>query len=251
MALDATNPDQNKFDIDSFVKPFDYAGQKAETQNWMDEYSAAIPKTYEMYNRQAGVPQLQQQYLAGGQALQGIQGAIAGMPQTVAGTTRDSMVTEAQRSGMVNKNIANLTPALQSADAAQKQTGTALEMAQTTAESQAARAMLPWEKGFTAMQTQQAREFTGYTTNNQLELDRLVANQSAGLQWTNAERSRANELALQEMSYKQALDSINAQGKNQLEAINKQGENDRQNAKYEAVDLGKGMDWGWSDSWLS
>ena len=94
--------------------------------------------------------------------------------------------------------------------------------------------MLPFERGFDLLQQRQAREFTGYTTNNQLELDRLLANMSAGVTLTEGEKTRANQLAIAEAGYRNQLEGIRLQGQNQLAGIRESGSQFRESKKAPA-----------------
>jgi len=77
-----------------------------------------------------------------------------------------------------------------------------LEMAQQQ------KMMTPWLQEYQDINIMQARKFSGWTFAGQTELDRLLANQSSGLQWTNAEAQRANTLAVQEASFKNSIEYL-------------------------------------------
>jgi len=204
--------DSNKFDINSFVKPFDYATQRAETADLLGRYGTAATQNREKYARAEGLGTINQSILGNQQAMQNLNNLINNMNTTVGQTTGNSMVTQGQRANLVAANIAPLKENLTTLTGQGELLNTAKTAAEANVAAKTAQSLLPFEKEFTTLQTQQAREFTGYTTANQLELDRLLANQQAGLTWTNAEAERANELALAEKQYKAALEQIKEQG---------------------------------------
>ena len=74
---------------------------------------------------------------------------------------------------------------------------------------------MPWEWGYNMQTIMQAREFTGWTQAHQMELQRLMANQQAGYNWTNAEATRAHQLSMLEKEYALQLD--NYQKKNEID----------------------------------
>ena len=207
-----------EFDIQPFVQPFDYAGQQREGEQYLAGYGQAISglpsPTGRLQEFQAGlgVPQLQQRVLQLGELGQALGSQILGQPGQVAGTTRESLVTEAQRQGLVQaqqrplyeqlgtvtRGLATAQPALQ---AAQQQAGllTGLQI------SRDEMGLLPFERGFSLLEQRQAREFSGWTTQMSLELDRLVHNQSAGVTLSEGEKNRMNELAVAEKGYEAAL----------------------------------------------
>lgn len=206
----------NAFDINSFVKPFDFAKQQLEQQNFLTNMGTELPRQQKAIEESLNLPALRQQFTQGAQAQANMQQALNMLPQTVAGTTRDSLVNESQRQSMINAQSAPLTRGVEALTAAQAGTQAAIEQGQKAGSERMAIAMLPFEKGYDLMTQNQAREFTGYTTANQLELDRLIKNQAAGLTWSTDEANRANALAIQEMKYKETMDSITKQGENAI-----------------------------------
>ena len=63
----------------------------------------------------------------------------------------------------------------------------------------------------------QAREFSGWTQAHQWELQRLMANQQAGYNWTNAEATRAHQLEMQRRDYENQLNMMEKQNEMALQ----------------------------------
>lgn len=214
----------NPFEIASFAKPFDYAGQRKESQDYLNSYTNAIqgqealPAMYNRLSEQYGIPQQKELVQGLGQQMTGLNQRLYEMPGVVSGTTRNSLVTQGQRANLIESKSAPLRadlaalgaiygPAASALASSQQEVSTQMGLGQ----QQQAKELLPFEQGFSIMQTQQAREFSGYTEANQLELNRLIANASNGLAWTNAERDRANQLAMAELNYKNELGKMEKQ----------------------------------------
>lgn len=130
----------------------------------------------------------------------------------MAGRTRESLVTAPQKERIVAAESVPLRNNLIQLSSLAQKFGNRLSAAETElgnrmklTQAEQTRELLPWETKSTFLQQMQAREFSGYTWQNEKELDRLIANQKAGLAWTDAERNRAQELAVAEQNYKNTL----------------------------------------------
>ncbi|RLI98261.1 MAG: hypothetical protein DRP08_08275 [Candidatus Aenigmatarchaeota archaeon] len=136
--------------------------------------------------------------------------------------------------GDVGHQLASIQPALTAAQAR------AAGLTQQAIRGEE-RSLLPFEKEFTLLQQHQARQFSGYTFENQLELDRLLANQRTGAQLTDSERNRINQLAIAEKGYQNALDRIRLQGEQDRETYGYK--NDLSN-QYSSLETGFWDLWG-------
>lgn len=220
--------DPHAFDIQKFLQPFDIGAQKEEGQAFTGQTGSVADfisglenpaLTRQRYQKQFGVPQLRTQVQQLSEVGEDFLSQIQAMPSQVAGTTRESLVTEGQRQrlvqsgqkpivenlGEINRALGKAQPALTAAE------GHAADLGNLETQRQLL-GLLPFEMGFDLLQQQQAREFSAYTFENQLELDRLLANQGAGVTLTEGERNRLNQLAVAEVHYRTALDSIKEQG---------------------------------------
>lgn len=216
----------SKFDIPDQNLGFDYGKQANQTRGFLDRYSSAIrgqdsvSKMADVYGSNLMLPEQRENIKLLNEQLTTVGGQLRGLPQQVSDTTKNSLVTEGQRARMVQsqaqplqQTMADLTGSLSQAQAnygmSQDQLNAMIgyELAGQQKE------LLPFEMEYDSMTQQQAREFSGYTFNMQQELERLLANQSAGLTWTNAEEQRAADLAQAEMGYKARMREIKEQGR--------------------------------------
>lgn len=201
----------NQFDIPDFFKPFDFAGQKQENQNWINDYTSAIPRVRSASEAAFGLPQLRESYLAGNQNIANLQNTLFNIPNTVKQTSTNSLLNEGQRQRLVTAQGAPIERALSQLMPAQANLGQTLNMYEGLSSARTAMELDPYAKSYDLMTQRQAREMTGWSEQNQTELTRLIQNQQAGLTWTNAEAQRANQLALQEMQYKLTMDQLSKQ----------------------------------------
>lgn len=220
------NPFEIKYDIPSF----NLAGQKSESADWIKNLTnfigsqESLPAMFDRLSGQLGIPQLQEQTQRLGEATGDITSQLFALPENVAGRTRESIVTAPQQARMISAEAEPMQKNLAQLSTLADKFGSRLSTAQTNLgtmmglyQAQQEKELLPWEKGYDLLTQQQAREFSGYTFENEQELNKLIANQNAGLTWNNAERQRASDLAIAELNYKSAL-----------EQITKKGEQDRQ-----------------------
>ena len=193
------------FDVNQFIKPFDYASQGQQTQDFLGAEKTAIPRLQKETENSLNIPEFRNQVVQGTQGAANTNLAMTQLPDTIKASTMGSLVNEGQRQNMIAKQSVPLTRQLEAQNASIAGATAGLTNATNAYTSKITQAMLPWEQGFNDMQVQQARQFSGYTTQNQLELDRLIANQKAGLQWTTDEANRANALAVAEKQYQSSL----------------------------------------------
>ena len=181
----ATCPDAK---IQSFLKPFDFGKQAREGQEFISGFGAAIPKIRGEVEGQLGLPQLRETSFGLGEAISDISGQIRGVPGVVAGTTRQSLITDPQRQRLVAKQQQPLREDLARLAEAEARISPRLAATEQLAGQRVSENLLPFQLGFNLLEQNQARQFSGYTTANQLELNRLIANQDFGL--------RTQELAI-------------------------------------------------------
>lgn len=231
-AWNAGNPSfgTDKFNVPSFIQPFDFASQKAEQDKLTGEYSTAIagqktvPQLYSQYEKQYQIPELRESMQQGTEAYRDISQQISDIPETTAATTRESLVTAGQAGQMNQAQYAKLAPVAESIGRTVEQVGQMLTQAETNMNTalqmeiaQQKKDLMPFEWKYNLMNINQAREESGWTTTLQAELNRLLSNQSAGLSWTNAEAERANQLAQIEKQYQNNLDLLEKQNEYALD----------------------------------
>jgi len=221
----------NQYNIPSLNNPFNYGQQRTENADWLSGYTQTIgnqptyTKLTDQYANKYMIPQLTEQVQSYDTLAAQYANQLAAMPKNVAATTTESLVSDPQRQRIVEarsepiqqalSTVGNLGQAARSGlQSAQSQQAGAVsaEMAQLEKE------LMPWEKQYDLMNVMQAREFTGWNSEMERELNTLLSNQQSGLTWTNAEAQRAN-----------ALQQIKEQYAGQLNLLEKQGE---QQAKF-------------------
>jgi len=216
----------NQYNIPSLNNPFNFGQQRAENQNWLQGYTSTIQgqPTYtalaDRYSNKYMIPQLTEQVQAYDTQAAQLANQLSAMPRNVAATTTESLVSDPQRQRIVEARSEPLYESLQAVgnlgQAARSglQTAQGLQAGAISAEmAQLQKELMPWEKQYDLMSVMQAREFSGWNSEMERELNTLLSNQQAGLTWTNAEAQRAN-----------ALQQIKEQYSNQLNLLEKQGE---------------------------
>lgn len=211
----------DQFMIDPFLQPFDFEGQKAEGQSYVSgltEFLQSQESLNQMYDRigsQLDLPRQRENVMQIAEGVDQLAAALKGVPDSVRGRTRNSLVTDAQANRIIAKESEGLGAELSDLQNAGNIASMRLQASEEELskrmgleQAQQQKFLLPWEKEYDLLTQRQAREFSGYTFANQLELNRLISNQNAGLTWTNAEKQRAHELAMQEQAFKNQLETL-------------------------------------------
>ena len=219
---------ESNFEISSFAQPFDFEQQRGRfglSPDILGRLRSTIsgfeqlPESAARIGQELQLPQQRENVLRLGELTSGLQNQLRALPEQVAGRSRESLVTAPQQQRIIQaegqpiaQNLAQLAGVQELAGArlgqGEQQLGQRLGLEQAEQNRQ----LLPFEFEFTAEENSQARELSGYTFENQLELDRLISNQNAGLTWTNAERQRASELAIAERGFENNLAQIRESG---------------------------------------
>lgn len=208
----------NPFEVTRKTPGFNIAQQEADANAYLDKYTSAIGSLaptadiYSGYAEKLGVPALQEKSNKYSQLTDSLTASLDALPDQIAGRSQESMLTQGQKERMVTAESQPILDNLSKLGVASSRVGQQLSQAQTNAAQMTGydvadqeRTLLPFEKGFDMLEQRQAREFSGYTFQEQQELNRLLENAQLGFQWTNAEKNRAHELSLKEMEYKEAL----------------------------------------------
>lgn len=210
----------DQYMIPSFSTPFDYSGARGRSSGLLGDYSSFLAgqeKYPQMYDRLAGqyqLPQMQEAYQMGSERLAGLSSQIMGMPDQIKGTTRDSMVTESQKQGMVQAGQAPLTQEAGVLGGQMEQLGSQMGMANeginramSMQMAQQDRELAPYEMGISEEQRLTAMEHSGWSTENSQELSRLQSNQQAGITLSEGEKNRQHQLEVQKEQYKLQLEN--------------------------------------------
>lgn len=216
--------DAGQFMIEPFIQPFQFDQQKSENQQLLGSFEGAIagqetmPQMQQRYENRYFIPELREQMQTGREAYQNVVNQIRAIPDTIAQTTRESMVTAGQAAKMAQADYKKLAPVAEALGQTVESVGRMLTDAEKNMNTsmqmeiaQQKKDLMPFEQAFNLQTIMQAREFTGWTTAHQMELQRLMANQQAGYNWTNAEAQRAHDLKMLQERYSQELNLLNKQ----------------------------------------
>lgn len=180
------------------------AGQQADTNAFLGKYTGAINAQPTMsvladrFGQEAGLPTLRAN-------AQSLQNTMFQLPETYKAATRGYDVNNNQLSRIVGQKQFELGP---SAELAQQNLGNAENVVNTrlgyaTAEQQ--KQLLPYQSEQTLLTDRLARESSMFSQANQQELDGIIAKINAGVTLSEGEANRANQLAIAEKGYANAL----------------------------------------------
>jgi len=214
----------DQFNIPSLNNPFNFGQQRNENTQWNTGYTNAInsqPKysnILDKYNDRYMIPQLTEQVRTYDDQAAQLANQLSAMPRNVAATTTESLVSDPQRQRIVEARSEPLYQSLQTVGNLGQAARSGLQTMQgqvnnsVNAEiAQLDKELQPWERSYDMMTVMQAREFSGWNSEMERELNTLLANQQAGLTWTNAEAQRASSLKIAREGYKNQLDQIQKQ----------------------------------------
>ena len=209
----------DKFNIPGgVVKPFDFEQQRSEQGGFLQGFDQllkgqeTLPAIQDRLGNKYGIPDLQENYLRQKEAGEQVGNQVRGLAAGTKDRFAESMLTQGQVNNVINKEAKGLLEQFNSLGQITEQTGQRLAMAEQNLNNEAKmelaqqqKEMTPWLQSYDMMNIMQARESANWGITSQLELNRLLSNQSSGLQWTNAEANRANALAMQEKEFQNSL----------------------------------------------
>lgn len=172
----------------------------------------SVPKLIEQYDTKYGIPQIQQQMQEGTGQYDMLGEQIRGMSKSIAQGSQESILTQGQKDRIVQSRQAplleqqgvlgtNLSRLGQRLTAAQTNSSKMVEAEQV----QQAKELQPWLQAFKNEEVLGAMKMTGWTFSNQIELDKLLANQQAGITLSEGEKNRAQQLSIAEKGFENAL----------------------------------------------
>ena len=173
---------------------------------------------YSKLETEAGIPELRTSAKSLSQEVYSLEDAIRQIEPDVTGRTRESLVTEAQRRGLVNvgqkplrENLGTTATALgrvlSGLGLAQAEIGTKTGLAVQGQEKE----LEPYKLRYTAMVDRNARLMTGFTADRQTQLDTIMAKWQRTNQLDDREWQLAATLASEERTYKKQLQTAAAQ----------------------------------------
>ena len=216
-----------QFNVQPFAQPFDFGQQSGQNQAFNSQFtdflsSLETPEaTRDRLENRYGYQNLSEDYARTGEAARGVMDQVRGTPESVQQRVNrgGTIVNQGQLDNIVNQDVKGLMETYNALASINEQQGTRLSTIEQNMNeasklelAQQAKMITPWLQAYDDKNIMQAREFSGYTFSNQMELNRLLANQQAGLTWDNAQAERANRLSMAEAEYKRVMDSIKATG---------------------------------------
>lgn len=214
----------DQFMIEPFMQPFDFNQQEQRQADLVSGFQGALssqetmPQMRQRLEGRYFIPELRETFQRGREGLADVVSELRALPENIRDTSRESTMTEAQRQNLISaksqplREVAarlgenmNMVGQMLTENERNLSTDMQMEIAQQKKE------LMPWEWKYNFRTVMDAREFSGWTFSNQTELNRLMANQQAGLTWTNAEAQRAHDLSIQENAYKNQLDLLEKQ----------------------------------------
>jgi hypothetical protein len=221
---DATTFDPHAFDVNWKPTTSPVGAQTDIYSNLNAGYAGAIagqdktPAILDRWDQRYGVPQLQSKIAGDTLQYDELGNQIRNMPKEIAQRSQESILTQGQKDRQVQSETAPLLSAQGvlgqniSRDTANLGTAESNAAKMVSAEQvDQEKELLPWLKQYDTENVLQAMRMTGWTFENEKELSRLLANQSAGVTLTNAERDRLNQLAIAEKEMQNRLDLAKAQ----------------------------------------
>lgn len=171
------------------------------------------------YANKFNIPYLQEQQQQNNLILGALGNNIRALPASVAGASGNSMLTTGQKDRLVASQAAPLTQEFNTLSTNANGVNGALGTAQTNVnqaigfeQADQIKKLAPWLQKYDFMTIANAAENSQWTQTNQWELNRLLANQQAGVTLSEGEQQRLYNLAEQEAAFQSALDGIHATG---------------------------------------
>jgi len=207
-----------EFDVNFKTTPSPVEPQAGLYDKLNTGYAGAIgaqqktPQLLDRWDTRFGVPNLQERVTRGREDSDFLGNQIRGMPESIAQRSQESILTQGQKDrqvqaesaplyaqkGMIDQNVSRDTESL---GLAQTSSARMVSAEQVDQEKELA----PWLKKYETENIMGALRMTGWTFENKSELDRLLANQNAGVTLSNSERDRMNTLAIAEKGFENAI----------------------------------------------
>ena len=209
----------DEYQVKPTMQPFGFEQQRAESEQLrkgFTEWLGQQPTQQQIYDKQAqqlGVPQMREQVQQTGELMGDLMAQIKARPEQVQQRAGQSLITQAQLSAITSKEVGDLVKNYENIGALNTQQRQNLSMAEQSLDTRGKLAMTqlqinqtPWLQAYQDKNVMQAREFTGWTTAEQLELNRLLANQQAGMTMDTNQMNRIHQLSMQESQFENSLE---------------------------------------------
>jgi len=215
-----------QFNVQPFAQPFDFGQQSGQNQAFNSQFtdflsSLETPEaTRDRLENRYGYQNLSEDYARTGEAARGVMDQVRGTPESVQQRVNrgGTIVNQGQLDNIVNQDVKGLMETYNALASINEQQGTRLSTIEQNMNeasklelAQQAKMITPWLQAYDDKNIMQAKEYSGWTFSSQMELNRLLNNQQAGLTWTNAESNRAHQLSLQESSFSHQINMLEKQ----------------------------------------
>lgn len=184
--------------------------QTGESSNYLDRFRQAImgqealPHMYTRIGDELGLPQAQQAYL-------NVNKTLAELPETYTAATRGTDTNANQLSRIIGTKSAALAPLAETTSTAYKNLQDQQNAMIAAEQANQAKQLKPFETEQSFLTDRWAREQTGFTSANEQELNGLIAKMQSGVQLSEGEQSRINQLSIAEKQMQNAKDIASMQ----------------------------------------
>lgn len=188
--------------------------QQARESDFLARFKASIPQASQAISQELGLDTLKQNALTAGNVASNITGQLEAIPETQQTISKQVGISAPRLQQRIASKTAELSPALSSATRGLESANTALSLGLQTYGTKMGEALLPYQTEASMLSDSLAREMTGYTTEYQGELSKLLQEMQIKGQLDLAKMQRANELADREQAYldqRQLIDQGNKQ----------------------------------------
>lgn len=171
-----------------------------------------VPQLITGYNEKFGIPDMQASIARDTGSYDALGNSIRNMPKEIAQRSQESILTQGQKDRQVQAESAPLLQAQGMLGQKLSRDQANLGVAQSNASQmvsaeqvQQEKELSPWLKQYDNESILSAMRMSGWTFENQSELTRLIQNQQAGITLSEGEKNRANQLAIAEKGFENAL----------------------------------------------
>lgn len=204
--------------------PSPLPGQKAESAQFNGDFTnflqgqQTVPQLQDKYSNKYNVPFLQGNAQQQSNQLGTLGNQMQALPASVNSASQNSLLTSGQKDKVVSSQFAPIQQAYNQTATSLGQTNQALGTAtqnvnQSVGQEQAQQMKMaqPWLQKYDTMAIQHASANTQWNQTNQWELNRLIDNQQAGVQMSEGQQNRMEQLAQQENGFQNNLTLLEKQ----------------------------------------
>lgn len=177
------------------------AKQKADQGAFLGRYTTDMEAARTGISNELGLPQLRQNTQAAGQYARDASRVMQDLPQALTATGRAASVNQNRLTRAIAQKSGEYQPTLETARRSFEDTNAAQTFGETQYTQRLQEASQPYQLEASMLSESLGREFSGYTTQMQNELNVTLQKMANGQALTMAELNRANELADAETNF--------------------------------------------------